>query len=88
MKVQGITKTVADLERSKHFYEDVLGFEPDAFYEPTQWQSYKTSGTTFFAIGKPPGSTDETPFFVPDIEALWERVKDQVEVVEPLAMMP
>jgi catechol 2,3-dioxygenase-like lactoylglutathione lyase family enzyme len=41
MKVQGITRTVSDLERSKQFYEDVLGFEPDAFYEPTRWQSYK-----------------------------------------------
>jgi catechol 2,3-dioxygenase-like lactoylglutathione lyase family enzyme len=88
MKVQGITKTVADLERSRRFYEDVLGFEPDAFYEPTRWQSCKTSGATFFAVGEPPGSTDETAFFVPDVEALWERVKDKVEVVEPLAMMP
>ena len=88
MKVQGITKTVADLERSRRFYEDVLGFEPDAFYEPTRWQSYKTSGATFFAVGEPPGSTDETAFFVPDVEALWERVKDKVEGVEPLAMMP
>ena len=88
MKVQGITKTVADLERSRQFYEDLLGFEPDAFYEPTRWQSYKMSGTTFFAVGEPPGSTDETAFFVPDVEVLWERVKDKVEVVKPLAMMP
>ena len=88
MKVQGITKTVADLERSKQFCEGVLGFEPGAFYEPTRWQSYRTSGTTFFAIGEPPGSTEETAFFVPDVEALWERVKDRAEVVEPLAVTP
>jgi catechol 2,3-dioxygenase-like lactoylglutathione lyase family enzyme len=88
MRVQSITKTVVDLERSKRFYEDVLGFEPDAFYEPTRWQSYKMLGETFFAVGEPPGSTDETAFFVPDVESLWEWVKDKAEVVEPLAMMP
>lgn len=88
MKVQSITKTVADLERSKQFYEGVLGFEPDAFYEPTRWQSYKMSGVTFFAVGEPPSSTEETAFFVADVEVLWERVKDRAEVVEPLAMTP
>ncbi len=88
MKVQGITKTVASLERSQRFYTDVLGFEPDALYEPTRWQSYKCEGTAFFAIGEPPGSTDETAFLVPDVEAMWERVKDKAEVVQALAMMP
>ena len=88
MKVQGITRTASCLKRSKQFYEDVLGFEPDAFYAPTRWQSYKMSGTAFFAIGEPPGATDETAFFVPDVEALWERVKDKAEVVESLAVTP
>jgi catechol 2,3-dioxygenase-like lactoylglutathione lyase family enzyme len=71
MLVQGITRTVSNLEKSKRFYEDILGFEPDAFY-----------------IGEPPGSTDEATFFVPDVEALWERMKDKAEVAEPLAMTP
>lgn len=88
MQIQGITRTVADLERSKQFYEGVLGFEPDALYEPTRWQSYRCQGTAFFAIGEPPGSTDEIAFFVPDGEALWRRVKDRAEVVEPLALTP
>lgn len=88
MKVQGITKTVADLDRSRQFYEDVLGFEPDAFYAPTRWQSYKCQGTAFFAVGEPSGSTDEVAFFVADVGALWERVKDKAEAVEPLGMTP
>jgi len=66
----------------------VLGFEPDAFYAPTRWQSYKCQGTVFFAVGEEPGSTNEIAFAVPDVNALWERVKDRVDVVSPLETTP
>lgn len=88
MKLSGITCTVADLEKSRQFYEELLGFEPDAFYEPTRWQSYKCQDGVFFAIGEPPGSTDEVSFTVPDVEGLWERVKHSAEVVHPLEKTP
>lgn len=50
IKVQGITKIVSALDRSKRFCEDVLGFEPAASYEPTRWQSYKMSELTFWRL--------------------------------------
>jgi uncharacterized glyoxalase superfamily protein PhnB len=54
----------------------------------TEIQKRIMSGTTFFAVGGPPDSTGETAFFVPDVKALWKRVKDKTEVVEPLRMTP
>lgn len=88
MKLAGITRTVADVEKSKRFYEDLLGFEPDAYYEPTHWQSYKVQEGVFFAVGEEPGSTEEAAIGVDDIEGLWLRIKDRVEVVSPLAKTP
>jgi catechol 2,3-dioxygenase-like lactoylglutathione lyase family enzyme len=88
MELQGITRTVSSLEKSKRFYEDVLGFKPGGFYAPTRWQSYKCQGTVFFAVGEEPGSTDEVSFAVPDVDALWERVKDKADVVSPLEKTP
>jgi catechol 2,3-dioxygenase-like lactoylglutathione lyase family enzyme len=88
MEILGITHTVMDLEAARRFYEDLLGFEPGPFYEPTQWQSYQCQEGVFFAIGLPPGSTDETSFAIDDIESLWQRVKDRVQVVHPLEKTP
>ena len=88
MDLLGITQVVVCLEKSKQFYEDVLGFEPDAFYEPTKWQSYKCQNGVFFAVGEEPGSTNEVSFAVSNVEVLWERVKDMVDVVNPLERTP
>ena len=88
MKLLGITRIVTSLDRSKQFYKEVLGFEPEAFYEPTRWQSYKCQKGVFFTVGEAPGSTNEISFATQDVEALWIRVKDNVEVVNPLEKTP
>ncbi|HSX31140.1 MAG TPA: VOC family protein [Candidatus Saccharimonadales bacterium] len=92
MNIQGTTIEVSDLARSKQFYEQVLGFEPGEYYEPTKWQPYNF-GNQYLAIRevetlKPRGSLDITNFEVEDVEALWEKVKDAATVVEPLAPTP
>jgi len=84
MELAGITRTVGDLENSRRFYEEVLGFERESFYATTHWQSYKIQEGLFFAIGEEPGSTNEVSFAVSNVEALWLRVKDKVDVVDPL----
>ena len=88
MELIGLTHTTADLQRSRHFYEEILGFEPAATYEPTRWQSYQMQPGVFFAIGEPPGSTEEVSLLVDDLEGLWARIKDQVQVVNPLERTP
>ena len=88
MELSGITHIVANLEKSKRFYEEVLGFEIGASYAPTRWQAYKCQEGIFFAIGEAPGSTEETSLVVDDIEAFWLRSKDKVDVVSPLEKTP
>jgi catechol 2,3-dioxygenase-like lactoylglutathione lyase family enzyme len=88
MEFSGLTHTVANLEQARRFYEEILGFEPGGFYEPTRWQSYPCQEGVFFAIGEAPGSTQETSFAVENIEAFWSRIKDKVEVVNPLEKTP
>jgi catechol 2,3-dioxygenase-like lactoylglutathione lyase family enzyme len=88
MELLGITRTVVSLERSRRFDEEVLGFEAGVAYAPTRWQAYQCQDQVFFAVGEAPGSTDEMAFAAPDVEALWERVKDKAEVVHPLEKTP
>jgi predicted enzyme related to lactoylglutathione lyase len=92
MRIQGITIEVGDLAASKDFYENVLGFQPGEYYEPTKWQPY-TFADQYFAIRevegkKPHDDFDITNFEVDDVDGLWARVKDSANVAEPLAPTP
>ena len=92
LSIQGLTIEVKNLERSRRFYEDVLGFEPGAFYEPTRWQPYNF-GAQFFGIREIPeeqrrSRLDILNFVVGDVEGLWVRVKEAADVVDPLAKTP
>jgi predicted enzyme related to lactoylglutathione lyase len=93
MQVQGVTVSVSDLSRSKAFYEEVLGFIPDSYYEPTRWQPYKFEGRAYFAIIEVPGLqrkawADVVNFDVEEIASLWNRVRDKVEVEAELSETP
>lgn len=93
MQVQGATVTVANLSQAKAFYENVLGFIPDAYYEPTKWQSFKFDGRTYFALIEVAGfqreaGADVVNFDVEEIEILWNRVRDKVEVEAALSETP
>jgi predicted enzyme related to lactoylglutathione lyase len=89
--IQAVTITVSDLVRSRHFYENVLGFEPDSYYEPTRWQSYKSKERAYFCITEDTAyrrvnSKDIINFDVDDIEQLWKKVGGQCLVESPLEM--
>jgi len=91
-EIQGLTIEVRDLERSKQFYEEVLGFTPGEFYEPTRWQPYNF-GDQFFGIREILNSDrrsreDILNFACADVETLWRRVREKTEVIEPLAATP
>ena len=93
MQVQGVTVSVSDLARSKAFYEEVLGFVPDAYYAPTRWQPYKFEGRAYFAIievadlQRAPWA-DVVNFDVHDVASLWDRVRDRAEVEAELGETP
>jgi predicted enzyme related to lactoylglutathione lyase len=91
--IQAVTISVSNLEASKRFYEEVLGFEPDLYYEPTRWQSYHSEGRAFLGIAEVVGyhkaaSLDIINFDIEDIEAYWAQVKGQVDVEAPLEETP
>ncbi|MCD6284602.1 MAG: VOC family protein [Anaerolineae bacterium] len=91
MKFQVVTIAVSDLERSKAFYEDVLGSKRSASYE--RWQSYEIEGGSGFGISEDPDSHrvpchDIFNFTHRDIDALWEKVRDHVRVESPPQAMP
>lgn len=93
MELQVVTISVSSLEKAKEFYEGILGFEPDIFYEPTRWQSFKCEGSAGFGITETPdlvrtATSDIVNFTVDDVEGLWRRVKEEVEVETPLGVTP
>ena len=91
--LQAVTVSVSDLKRSMHFYEDILGFEPDAYYEPTRWQSYLSEGRAYFCIiedlhFQKVDYQSITNFDVEDLEGLWTFVKDKCQVESELSQTP
>ncbi len=93
MQLQVVTISVRSLERSRHFYEEILAFEPEIFYEATRWQSYRLDCSGGFGIAETQDlqradNADIINFSVADVEALWHRIHHQVDVEEELAMTP
>ena len=91
--IQAVTITVSDLEKSKRFYESILGFEPDSYYEPTRWQCYKSEGRAYLGITEDTrfGRTDSKDiinFDVDDLEGLWKRLDGQCVVESELGQTP
>jgi catechol 2,3-dioxygenase-like lactoylglutathione lyase family enzyme len=82
MKIQAVTISVSDLQSSKRFYEEVLGFEPDILYE--KWQSYKSEESSLFGIIEVPDlirpqTMDIINFTIPNVNSFWNEIKDKVE---------
>ena len=91
MHLQYVTIAVSDLERSRTFYEDVLGFTPFGSYE--RWQSYQIEGRAGFGINEDRDlrrvpCQDIINFVVPDIDSLWEKIRDKARVESPPQVMP
>jgi predicted enzyme related to lactoylglutathione lyase len=91
--IQAVTIAVSNLAASKHFYEDILGFEVDAYYEPTRWQSYKSEGRAYFCIIEDSelekmDHKSLTNFDVENLENLWLHVKEQCDIESKLEKTP
>ena len=91
--MQAVTITVSNLERSKLFYEDILGFEPDAYYEPTRWQCYKSEGRAYFGITEDTeyrrdDSKDIINFDVENLEQFWKMIEEKCVIETRLGKTP
>lgn len=90
MHIQAVTMSVANMEKSREFYEEILGFEPAyATAEPYRWQAYRSDEEAFFAIievsdlRRTP-DMDIVNFVVEDVEQLWKRAEGRVDVEQGL----
>jgi predicted enzyme related to lactoylglutathione lyase len=93
LAIQAVTISVSDMMRSKRFYEDILGFEPDSYYEPTRWQCYHSEGRAYLGLAEVPNyrqpeSSSIINFDVDNIEEYWRAIEDHVEVEAPLEETP
>ena len=89
MELQVATISVSDLEKSKLFYETILGFKINSIYEPSKWISFQLDTNSFFAIQeqvdfKRIKSANELDFLCDDVAEHWNRIKNKVEIVEEL----
>jgi predicted enzyme related to lactoylglutathione lyase len=89
MEIQVITITVSDLERSKQFFESILGFKIQTFNEATKWLSFQFDSNSFIAIEEQKElcrneTKDQIDFVCDDVEALWSRIQDKAVIVEEL----
>ena len=80
---------VSDIEKSLKWYTEVLGFEVDSCMpedNPTYYD-FKGDGACF-SIGLADGGKiyhgGRTNFEVENVDKLWEKIKDKVDVVEPV----
>jgi catechol 2,3-dioxygenase-like lactoylglutathione lyase family enzyme len=79
---------VKDIEKSLKWYTEILGFEVDSCYPETNpvYYDFKSDGGACFAIGFDENMTPNGRFNFKcgDTDALWEKLKDKVTVIEPI----
>jgi predicted enzyme related to lactoylglutathione lyase len=77
---------VGDLQRAVEWYTGLLGFEVEAYWPPDEpnYAHFASTGGATFAVMEAVGRGGRFNFTVDDPDALWDRLKDVVPVIEPL----
>jgi predicted enzyme related to lactoylglutathione lyase len=85
-RLDHVRANVADLRRAVRWYEETLGFEVESYWPPDKpnYAHFKAVGGATFAVMEAPGRGGRFNFTVEDPDDLWNRLKDNVTVVEPL----
>jgi catechol 2,3-dioxygenase-like lactoylglutathione lyase family enzyme len=87
-----VRANVCDLQKAIHWYTTVLDFELDGLWPhdiPTYADFVSAEGANYaIMVADPVPTGARFNFTVADVDALWVRLKDQVEVVEPLFETP
>lgn len=87
-----VRANVSNLEKAIAWYEEVLGFENDGVWppeNPTYVGFHSEEGATFSIMEvKSNKSYGRFNFAVKDVDELWERIKDKVDIIEPLFDTP
>jgi predicted enzyme related to lactoylglutathione lyase len=89
-KLEHVRANVSDLHRAVEWYQDTLGFEVESYWPPDNpnYADFETAGGATFAVMEAGGRGARFNFTVDDPDELWERLKDNVTVIEPLFDTP
>jgi len=83
-----VRANVRDLAKAIEWYQEMFGFEVQNTWppeDPDYVDFVSKEGATFsIMVAVPVPSGGRFNFSVKDVDALWEELKDSVEVVEPL----
>ncbi len=83
---------VSDIQKSLKWYEEVLGFIVDGSWpiESPKYYDFVSEGGATFAIMEVESakSYGRLNFNVEDVDALWQKLKDKVDILEPLFDTP
>lgn len=83
-----VRANVKDLNRAVEWYERVLGFKVEATWPPENpnYVHFEHDGGAIFGLmeSEHVPSHGRFNFYIPNVDDLWKKIKDQVEVVEEL----
>ena len=84
-RLEHVRANVTDLRRAVRWYDEALGFEVESYWPPgnPNYAHFKAVGGATFAEMEAPGRGARFNFTVDDPDELWNRLKDNVTVVEP-----
>jgi catechol 2,3-dioxygenase-like lactoylglutathione lyase family enzyme len=87
-----VRANVRDLDRAIEWYCERLGFEVDSVWpsDAPVYADFNVQEGAVFAIGvaQPVPAGARFNFAIEDVDAFWNRLKDAVEIVEPLFDTP
>lgn len=87
-----VRANVSNLQRAIKWYEEVLGFQVTSTWPPEKpnYAHFESEEGAIFSIMEDHNvpSQGRFNFTVADVDGLWERLKDHVEVVEELFDTP
>jgi uncharacterized glyoxalase superfamily protein PhnB len=93
MELQALTPMLRtpDLQGTIRFYTEILGFVCESASESWQWASLSHGPVALMLSGLNEHEGDEKPVFTgslyfktPDVDALWERLRDKVRICYPI----
>ncbi len=91
-RLNHIRVNVSDINQSLKWYTEILGFEMDSGWPPENavYYDFKSiEGATFSIMEVKSGkSYGRFNFNIDEVEELWEKLKDKVEIAEPLFETP
>lgn len=87
-RLMHVRANVRNLQQAIEWYSETLGFEVQNHWPPDDpdYADFVSQEGAMFAVmeAEPIPAGARFNFYVRDVDALWQRLKDSVQVVEPL----